>query len=138
MRSLLSSTQRYRNLEVKMATAGIEVYVKLPTGKVLSLQHWPGHTVGDIAKKVADSENVPEPRVRLKYQGKTLDKKKTISYLGICMETILKAEVCSLIQLKGNFHFFYTFFPSLYLRLPLANSIYMYTCNSKPNDTVSP
>lgn len=76
-----------------MASASIDVYVKLPTGKAISLQQWPSESVRDIAKKVAESEKVSETRIRIKYQGKTLDKNKTIAYLGICAETILKAEV---------------------------------------------
>ena len=76
-----------------MASATIDVYVKLPTGKAISQQHLPSDKVRDIAQRIADSEKVPEKRVRLKYQGKTLDKNQTISYLGIRVETILKAEV---------------------------------------------
>lgn len=84
-----------------MASATINVFVKLPTGKAIELHHLPGESVRDIAKKVADSEKVPENRVRIKYQGKQLDKKKTISYLGICEETILKAEVIKILFLAS-------------------------------------
>lgn len=92
-----------------MASACIDVYVKLPTGKAVSLQKLPTDTVKDIAKSVADSEKVPEQRVRIKYQGKILDKVKTINYLGICQETILKAEVGSFIHSVLSFvrSFFY-------------------------------
>lgn len=76
-----------------MASASIDVYIKLPSGKAVSQQHWPADTVGQIVKKVSECEKVPEERIRIKYQGKTLDKTKTISYLGICAETILKVEV---------------------------------------------
>ncbi|WAR00437.1 UBIQP-like protein [Mya arenaria] len=78
---------------MKMASNGIDVYVKLPSGKAIELKQLPANTVRDIARKVAESEKVPERRVRLKYQGKTLDKNKTIGYLGVRAETILKAEV---------------------------------------------
>jgi len=76
-----------------MASNIIEVYVKLASGKAVELQHLPGESVRCIAEKIAASEHVAERRVRLKYQGKTLDKDKTIGFLGICRETILKAEV---------------------------------------------
>ncbi|XP_052796049.1 uncharacterized protein LOC128228656 isoform X2 [Mya arenaria] len=76
-----------------MASNGIDVYVKLPSGKAIELKQLPANTVRDIAQKVAEIEKVPERRVRLKYQGKTLDKNKTIGFLGICAETILKGEV---------------------------------------------
>ncbi|XP_045156402.2 uncharacterized protein LOC123522932 isoform X2 [Mercenaria mercenaria] len=76
-----------------MATCAIDVYIKLPSGKAISSQHLPSDNVKQIAAHVAKGEGVAEARIRLKYQGKTLDKSKTIGYLGICAETILKAEV---------------------------------------------
>ncbi|KAH3755364.1 uncharacterized protein LOC127849297 [Dreissena polymorpha] len=76
-----------------MASACIVIYVKLPTGKAIELQHLPSETVRQITQKIADSEKVRENRVRLKYQGKIIDKSKTIQYLGICSETILKADI---------------------------------------------
>jgi len=79
-----------------MASASVDVYLKLPSGKAVSQQHFHYDKVRDIAKKIAETEKVPETRVRLKYQGKTLDKNKTISYLGIRVETILKVEVSDL------------------------------------------
>lgn len=76
-----------------MASCSIDVYIKLPSGKAISSQHLPTDTVLKIAEHVAKGEGVSEGRIRLKYQGKTLDKSKAIGYLGICAETILKAEV---------------------------------------------
>ncbi|KAH3751130.1 hypothetical protein DPMN_185676 [Dreissena polymorpha] len=76
-----------------MASTCIDVYVKLSTGKAIELQHLPSETVRQIAQKIADCEKVPENYVRLKYQGKIIDKSKIIQYLGICAETILKADI---------------------------------------------
>lgn len=76
-----------------MATCSVDVYIKLPSGKAISSQHLPTDTVRQIAAHVAKGEGVAEARIRLKYQGKILDKSKTIGYLGIREETILKAEV---------------------------------------------
>ncbi|KAL4218460.1 hypothetical protein ACF0H5_023194 [Mactra antiquata] len=76
-----------------MASCSIDVYVKLPSGKAVSSQHHASDTVRQIASHVARGENLSEERVRLKYQGKVIDKSKTIRYLGICAETILKAEI---------------------------------------------
>lgn len=76
-----------------MASCSIDVYIKLPSGKAISSQHLPSDTVQKITAHVAKGEGVDERRIRLKYQGKILDKSKTIGYLGICAETILKAEV---------------------------------------------
>ncbi|KAH3836606.1 uncharacterized protein LOC127877657 isoform X2 [Dreissena polymorpha] len=76
-----------------MASSCVDVYVKLPNGKAIESQLLPSDTVRLIAEKVAISEHVPVSRVRLKYQGKVVNKLKTIGFLGICAETILKAEI---------------------------------------------
>ncbi|XP_060557191.1 uncharacterized protein LOC132717674 isoform X2 [Ruditapes philippinarum] len=76
-----------------MATCSVDVYIKLPSGKAISSQHLPSDTVRQVAAHVAKGEGVAEGRLRLKYQGKILDKSKTIGYLGIREETILKAEI---------------------------------------------
>ena len=76
-----------------MATNTVDVYVKLQSGKAIFSDFMPSDTVASIASFVARHEGVPDTRVRLKYQGKTLDKKHSIGYLGIRPETILKGEV---------------------------------------------
>lgn len=84
-----------------MATNLIDVYVKLQSGKAISSDFLPTDSVSTIAAFVARHEGVPETRVRLKYQGKTLDKKHSIGYLGIRAETILKGEVSG--EFKDSF-----------------------------------
>ena len=76
-----------------MASNGIDCYVKLPTGKTVSfiLQH--GDSVGIVYSKVSEELGVSTDRVLLKYTGKVVNRKHTVGYLGICKETILKAEV---------------------------------------------
>ena len=76
-----------------MAANAVDVYVKLQSGKAISSNFLPSETVAKIASFVARQEGIPDSRVRLKYQGKTLDKTKSIGYLGIRPETILKGEV---------------------------------------------
>ena len=84
----------------------MEVFIKLPSGRAISSEFRPTDTVSSIAGFVGREEGgVPDRRVRLKYQGKTLDTRKTIGYLGIRPETILRGEVSPetifLLCLKG-------------------------------------
>ena len=82
-----------------MATNAIDVYVKLQSGKAITSNFQPSDNVGRIVAFVARHEGVPDSRVRLKYQGKTLDTKHSIGYLGIRPETILKGEVSDAVSL---------------------------------------
>ncbi|XP_052101650.1 uncharacterized protein LOC127735506 [Mytilus californianus] len=75
-----------------MATPLVDVYVKLPTGRTSVLKLLPTEQVKRINEQIANEEEIIPGRVRVKYQGKFLDKSKTIGFLGIRPETILKAE----------------------------------------------
>ena len=87
-----------------MATPVVDVYVKLPTGKTISHDFLPSENVEAICKYVAKEEGVDETRVRFKYQGKMLERSKTIGYLGIQPETILKCEVILHQYLQSQLH----------------------------------
>ncbi|XP_062610878.1 uncharacterized protein LOC134272693 [Saccostrea cucullata] len=76
-----------------MAGNFVEVYVKLPTGRTTTLNLLPGSRISEINQHVGREEGVPDDRVLLKYQGKILDRKKTVGQYGVRAETILKAEV---------------------------------------------
>ena len=79
------------------ATPLLDVYVKLPSGRTISMDMLPGDKVQQIYDKVAIQESIPEDRVLIKYTGKVLNKTHTVGYLGVCAETILKAEVSIII-----------------------------------------
>jgi hypothetical protein len=76
-----------------MATNYADVYVKLASGRVTKLDLLPSSQVKKIYCCVAEEEGIREAQVKIKYTGKVLKKTDTIGYLGICKETILKAEV---------------------------------------------
>ena len=57
-----------------MACAAIDVYVKLPSGRTITVRPIASDTVQTISRQVAKDEGVMEKRVRLKYQGKRLKK----------------------------------------------------------------
>ena len=76
-----------------MASAGSDVYVKLPSGQTVTLSVLPGDTVSKMACETAHKAGIAADRLRLKYQGKILNPSHTAGYLGVRVETILKAEV---------------------------------------------
>ncbi|XP_025078119.1 uncharacterized protein LOC112554533 isoform X2 [Pomacea canaliculata] len=76
-----------------MSCHKIDVYVKIPTGrnaKYLMMSH---DTIEKLCAKIAEEEKVKVNQVKLKYQGKILNEKHSMSYLGVRPETILKAEI---------------------------------------------
>jgi hypothetical protein len=80
-------------IKQNMASPIVDVYVKLPTGRTSVLKLLPTDCVRNINEQIGNEEGIPSTRIRMKYQGKFLDKSKTIGYLGIRPETILKADV---------------------------------------------
>ena len=76
-----------------MASNGIDCYVKLPTGQTVSFLLQNEDTVDIVYSKVSEELNVATDRVLIKYTGKVLNRSHTVGYLGVCKETILKAEV---------------------------------------------
>ncbi|KAL3866875.1 hypothetical protein ACJMK2_044128 [Sinanodonta woodiana] len=76
-----------------MASPVVDVYVKLPSGKATCIKLLPTDQVRKISEYLSKQEEVPERYIRLKYQGKVLNKSHTVGYLGVCAETILKGEI---------------------------------------------
>ncbi|XP_060066491.1 uncharacterized protein LOC132546792 [Ylistrum balloti] len=76
-----------------MASPIVDVYVKMPTGRTSAFALILTDSANKIYEKVGEEEGVSGRRIRLKYQGKLIDRTKTIGYLGIRPETILKGEV---------------------------------------------
>jgi len=75
-----------------MATL-LDVYVKLPYGRTSIFQLAGTELVRKIYERIADEERVSVDLVQIKYTGKCLKAELTVGYVGICAETILKAEV---------------------------------------------
>ncbi|XP_021368606.1 uncharacterized protein LOC110460174 [Mizuhopecten yessoensis] len=76
-----------------MASPLVDVYVKLPNGRTSTFALMPTDSANKIYDQVGKEEGVSGRRIRLKYQGKLVDKTRTIGYLGIRPETILKGEI---------------------------------------------
>ncbi|XP_046581088.1 uncharacterized protein LOC124288578 [Haliotis rubra] len=75
------------------AKRDLDVYVKLPTGRNSQYYLEPTATIRTVCERVAREEQVAEELVRIKYQGKILNKSLSLAYLGVRAETILKAEI---------------------------------------------
>ena len=76
-----------------MASNVIDVYVKLPTGRTCQFDLVGSDNIANVCNVIASQEGVDSGTVRLRYQGKYLDRNSTLSYLGVRPETILRAEV---------------------------------------------
>ncbi|XP_069138575.1 uncharacterized protein [Argopecten irradians] len=76
-----------------MASPVVDVYVKMTSGRTSTFGLMPTDGAKKIYDRIGEEEGVSGKRIRLKYQGKVVDKTKTIGYLGIRPETILKGEV---------------------------------------------
>nr|KAI8769744.1 hypothetical protein BgiMline_001767 [Biomphalaria glabrata] len=76
-----------------MASNSTDVYIKLNTGKSTLFTVSIYDRVEVLCDLVAKQERVGSRQVMLKYQGKQLDKYKTIQEYGIRIETILVAQI---------------------------------------------
>uniref|UniRef100_A0A2C9M461 Ubiquitin-like domain-containing protein n=1 Tax=Biomphalaria glabrata TaxID=6526 RepID=A0A2C9M461_BIOGL len=76
-----------------MASNSTDVYIKLNTGKSTLFTVSIYDRVEVLCDLVAKRERVGSRQVMLKYQGKQLDKYKTIQEYGIRIETILVAQI---------------------------------------------
>ena len=76
-----------------MASVDSEVFVKLESGQTITLNAGHSDTVRMLAEQAARKAEISTDRLRLKYQGKVLNPNHTVGFLGIRVETILKAEV---------------------------------------------
>lgn len=71
----------------------IDVYIKLSTGRVVPMMVGGSTTISSLCSQLSSNEPVPSSRISLKYQGKVLDKCKTVGEYGVCKETVLRVEI---------------------------------------------
>jgi Ubiquitin family len=102
----------------------IDVYVKLPSGRTSSFFLDESDLVKKVYQRIADEEKISVDLVQIKYTGKCINPSHTVGYVGICAETILKAEVSvEAVDVKGllfgrfKLLLFSTFFAILIARL---------------------
>jgi hypothetical protein len=77
-----------------MASAQVDVFVKLLSGKVIPLKVLANDTIASLCTAISGADSsIPASRISLKYTDKVLDKSKTVGDYGISKETILKVEL---------------------------------------------
>jgi len=78
---------------ITVGSGKVDVYVKHASGQTTTFYLIPSDPVRKIYDRVAEVEKVSPSAIRIKYTGKVLNPELTVGYMGICAETILKAEV---------------------------------------------
>lgn len=75
----------------------MEIFVKVPSGKTLSVMVERSDTVGSVMEKVRDREGVPLDRQRVVYARKQLEDGRTLAEYNV-ME---KSALCVILRLGG-------------------------------------
>lgn len=85
---------------------GMQVFVKEPAGKTLTLEVEPTDTIDSILSKVQEKTGIPPKKVRLVFGDKTLESGKTLSDYNIQKEStlhvILLTSIAITVQAEGK------------------------------------
>jgi len=67
----------------------MQIFVKTPTGKIISLDMEASNTIENVKSKIQAMEHIPPKCQKLFFAGKTLNNKKTLSDYNIKKDAIL-------------------------------------------------